>query len=231
MTDRTAMVARLAELAASNGSHSHLAQRLCEASRLIVGASGAWITVENATQSRTTLAATDHVAARLEDFQDVLGEGPCQDAFRAGEPATAPVTDAPSATWPEFTRAAWENLGRMTVYAFPMHPARETFGVLSFYFTTAVELAEPASSVQFLADAVGAALLRDPPDAGETVPEGMWSARVEVHMATGMVVAQLKVSPGDALAILRAHAYAHDVTLAEIARRVVNRELDFRGEP
>jgi hypothetical protein len=46
-----------------------------------------------------------------------------------------------------------------------------------------------------------------------------------------MVIAQLRVGPDDALAILRAHAYAHDTTLAEIAEQVVDRRLDFsRGD-
>ncbi|MEU0094833.1 ANTAR domain-containing protein [Kribbella sp. NPDC006257] len=56
----------------------------------------------------------------------------------------------------------------------------------------------------------------------------MWSARAEVHQATGMVVAQLHMPANDALAILRAHAY--DTTLAEIAHQVVIRQLDFRGD-
>jgi hypothetical protein len=45
-----------------------------------------------------------------------------------------------------------------------------------------------------------------------------------------MVTAQLRLPPDDALAILRAHAFAHNITLAETARQVVNRELDFRGD-
>jgi hypothetical protein len=42
-----------------------------------------------------------------------------------------------------------------------------------------------------------------------------------------MVVAQLGLSPQDALGILRAHAFVHDTPLAEIARQVVTRRLDF----
>ncbi|ADB34804.1 hypothetical protein Kfla_5800 [Kribbella flavida DSM 17836] len=34
----------------------------------------------------------------------------------------------------------------------------------------------------------------------------------------------------DALAILRANAYAHETTLADVADQVVSRTLDFRGE-
>jgi AmiR/NasT family two-component response regulator len=58
----------------------------------------------------------------------------------------------------------------------------------------------------------------------------MWSARAEVHQATGMVIAQLRMPADDALAILRAHAYANDTTLADIAHQVVTRQLDFQGE-
>ncbi|WP_433914379.1 hypothetical protein [Escherichia coli] len=42
-----------------------------------------------------------------------------------------------------------------------------------------------------------------------------------------MVVAQLKIAPPDAMALLRAHAFAHGTTVAEVSRGIVARELDF----
>ncbi len=42
-----------------------------------------------------------------------------------------------------------------------------------------------------------------------------------------MIVAQLGVSSADALAVLRAHAFAHEATVAEISRAVLSRELIF----
>ena len=42
-----------------------------------------------------------------------------------------------------------------------------------------------------------------------------------------MVTAQLRVSPADALALLRAHAYAHDTTLGEVAEQILQRRLIF----
>jgi AmiR/NasT family two-component response regulator len=50
-----------------------------------------------------------------------------------------------------------------------------------------------------------------------------------VHQATGMVIAQMNLPPEDALAILKAHAYALNTTLADVAGRVLRRELDFGG--
>jgi len=43
-----------------------------------------------------------------------------------------------------------------------------------------------------------------------------------------MVMAQLRVRPADALALLRAHAYAHAGPLSQIAADVVARRLDFK---
>ena len=56
---------------------------------------------------------------------------------------------------------------------------------------------------------------------------GPWLSRDTIHQATGMVVAQLRVSPEDALAVLRAHAYGQQATLSEIASAVVDRRVKF----
>jgi AmiR/NasT family two-component response regulator len=54
-----------------------------------------------------------------------------------------------------------------------------------------------------------------------------WGTRAEIHQATGMVVAQLGISTADALARLRAHAFAEQRLLGEVARDVVARRLSF----
>ncbi|MEU4393881.1 ANTAR domain-containing protein [Kribbella sp. NPDC023855] len=229
MTDRAGIFVRLATLAAANATHPNLAGRLCTASRLILGADGAAITVENTTANRTTLSTTDAVMARLVDLQDVTGQGPCLDAFRYSTHFTLALNDQPNLRWPEFARSAWQAVGGLNMYSFPMRPSGRTLGVVSTYFTEGRELPEPNDTAQFLADAVGAALLQDPAAKGFG-SEGPWASRAQVHHACGMVTAQLRLSADDALAILRAHAYAHNITLAETARQVVERELDFRGD-
>jgi len=55
-----------------------------------------------------------------------------------------------------------------------------------------------------------------------------WNSRARIHQATGMVMAQLRVSPDDAMALIRAHAYAHRQTLAAISDEIIARSLDFR---
>jgi len=227
MMDRTGILAKLARIAAAD-TDRHLADRLCDAARLILNATGASIAVQDG-PTRLALSATDDRARAFEDLQDVLGQGPCITAFSATAPVTTTLDDQPDPRWPEFSRTAWQRVGPATIQAIPMRPAGQQFGVLAAYFTDGGPTQSDESAL-FLAAAIGAALLRDPELTSDADADSRWSARAEVHQATGMVVVQLRVSPDDALAILRAHAYAHDASLADIAHLVVTRRLDFRGE-
>jgi hypothetical protein len=79
---------------------------------------------------------------------------------------------------------------------------------------------------QFLANAIGVAIAGDKV-AREDSPETIWSARDRINQGTGMVVAQLAISPEDALALLRAHAFAQEATLDEVATAVLEKRLRF----
>ncbi|MFF0267188.1 GAF and ANTAR domain-containing protein [Kribbella sp. NPDC004536] len=222
--DRAAVLERFAGLVAAADLQQSLVFRLCDAGRELAGGLGSSISIHSDDAgNRMTLAATDRVAAQLESLQDVLGEGPCHDACLLNEPVVADLRHADSRTWPVFAQSAVEAAGGITLHCFPMRPAGHPFGVYSIY--TEHGLSEPADIVQFLADAIGAAVLDDAA-AGEL--HGPWTARSVVHLATGMAAVQLRVSPEDALALMRAHAFAHDATVHQIAERIVNRTLDFR---
>ncbi|MDQ3156988.1 MAG: ANTAR domain-containing protein [Actinomycetota bacterium] len=82
---------------------------------------------------------------------------------------------------------------------------------------------------QFIANAVGAALLLDPETEAREEPAGLsaWASRGPVNQAVGMVVAQLGVPPDDALALLRAHAFARDADLATVAGETIERRVDL----
>ncbi|HET7763252.1 MAG TPA: ANTAR domain-containing protein, partial [Phycicoccus sp.] len=60
---------------------------------------------------------------------------------------------------------------------------------------------------------------------------GPWAERAEVHHATGMVVAQLLVAEDDALALIRAHAYSHDQSVARSAHEILAGRLVFSFSP
>ena len=57
---------------------------VCDAAVAGVGVDGAGLTVMAGPTIREVVHATDHVAARLEEFQLTFGQGPCVDAFERG---------------------------------------------------------------------------------------------------------------------------------------------------
>ncbi|MFI5693884.1 ANTAR domain-containing protein [Kribbella sp. NPDC051586] len=226
--DRTTLLARLARQIAEYGPDQSLETRLCRAFLAIVGGDGAAITLSYTEPSRVTLCATDDVAARLEDLQEVLGEGPGPTAY---ETQTAIATDlrVDRGRWPLFTDAAREVPGVRTVYAVPMRPGQHTIGVLTVHQDVG-DLPD-GGRAQFLADAIGAALMKDPPPPiGSDLDPGPWPTRARIHQATGMVLTQLRISPADAMALMRAHAFSHSITLADVAEQITSRRLRFSDD-
>jgi hypothetical protein len=59
---------------------------------------------------------------------------------------------------------------------------------------------------------------------------GLSSYRLEVHQASGMVSVQLKVSPEDAVARIRAKAFSEGRPISELAADIVSRRLRFGRE-
>jgi len=126
------------------------------------------------------------------------------------------------------------------VFAFPLRIGAISVGVLTAHRGVPGPLVEgQLADALALAEAVGVLLLHGAPvgDGGDGVllgegRRGGWAGpgthRAEVHQATGMVSVQLDVSLAEALVRLRAHAYAQDRGIAEVAADVVARRLRFR---
>ena len=225
MSNRSAVLARLAGSLAASPPDLPLPVRLCRACVEILGADGGAITLSSTRPERLTVSTSNGTSARIEDLQDVLGEGPGQDAFREGRTVVTHVDGDRGGPFPMFTELAGDIAGPLTVWAIPMHPGGSTIGVVTLYRSDG-GLEQSLDDAQFLVDAVGAALL-DERWGGVEGRFAAWSDRARVHQATGMIVAQLAISPEDALAILRAHAYAEETTLDLIAGEVVERRLSF----
>ena len=223
--DRPVLLRHLTQVLAATAPQAPLSLRLCLAFTEILAAEGAAITIGFTAPDRATLCATDHLSERAEDSQDVLREGPSLDAFRTGIAVCGLALAEQASRWPMLSQALDREGRPVLLHAFPMRPESEVLGVITAYQTHERGLSRSCDDAQFLADAIGVAVLGglDSKDgSGE-----LWVTRDRVSQATGMVVAQLKIAPVDALALLRAHAFAHGTTLAEVSRGIVARELDF----
>jgi hypothetical protein len=174
-----------------------------------------------------TLATSDDVALILEEAQDVTAQGPGPDAFDTGtyrrfDLATPDFVDD---RWPLLGFDSVPDLAPIVVHAIPLGPPESVIGVLTLYqLGTDRNIDLDAATV--VARAVTAAIVANPPSHSEA-PNSLWSERAEVHQATGMVVAQLGIPEGDALALIRAHAYSHEQSVAASAHAVITRTLEF----
>jgi hypothetical protein len=202
----------------------------CEVAAAVSGADGAWLTAMSEPARRVLVHATGTRAAELEELQFTVGEGPCVDAFSAGMPVLVPDLRAGGwgARWPGFTVAAGQ-AGASAVFAFPLAQGAIRLGVLGLYRGAPGALGpEGLADVLVCADAALQLLLnaRSGTD-GHGHPDGNgWHGHhSRVYQATGMVSVQRGVGLEEALALLRAHAFAHDLPLGEVAARVVARRL------
>ena len=200
--------------------------QLCVAAAKELSASGVGISVHTVAGGSGMAAASDQTSERVEELQFTLGEGPCLDAFTSRRPVLAgDLSGADAARWPVYASAAAEQ-GVRAVFAFPLAVGDACLGALDVYHVRTGPMSPPAlaGAATFAAYATAALLtgqeLADPDHA----PPGLdhvFASRFEVHQAQGMLTVQLGVGLEEALARLRAHAFAQGRSLVEVARDVL----------
>jgi hypothetical protein len=177
-----------------------------------------------------TVSASDGQAARLDEIQFDLGEGPCWDAMTHAAAVLEPdIRNAPQRTWPAFSRAIQhENVGAL--FAFPLALGPLRFGAIDLYAPEPVTLSDRHNQqAMSLAKVVSRMLIMRALRQAGTFPEAdpnPYSRRI-VHQATGIVVAQLELSAADALLVIEGHAYATSRSVKDVAEDIVGRRLNF----
>lgn len=177
-----------------------------------------------------TLAATSRRAARCEERGIDLGEGPAWDAFRQRRPVGMRFDDQQDrSVWPFF--AAAEGVAELgSVIAFPLTFGLLRIGAVSLYSSHTVRLnAEQFAVARDLATILACAVIvraLDEAQTGATAREPAFS-RLEVHQATGMVIAQVGCTPAEALIRIRGRAFSTSSSVREIAEAVLARRLNF----
>ncbi|MGW4895966.1 GAF domain-containing protein [Kitasatospora sp. NPDC004240] len=245
MSDLTRIAQLMAEAVNGQGTVS-LPERLCAACVDALAVQAASITLMADTGHRSGTWASDTRAERLEGRQFTLGEGPAVDAFRTRRPVLAPdLLAADEVRWPVLSAdlVARRGTGDLrALFAFPLHLGAVCIGILGLYRTApgTLSLAEVAD-VQAAATTVTLAVVGSfVAEENVVAEENGERARpwiddppydgVQVDRAVGMVMVQLGVPAAEALARLRAHAFAQDREIDQIAREVVDRRLRFTEE-
>ncbi|HEV7949749.1 MAG TPA: ANTAR domain-containing protein [Glaciihabitans sp.] len=238
MNDRTSFdQARSAMMVAHERNTS-----LCDPFLSAFPVSGAALSILAGPSAQTTVCSSDSIAARLDELQFDLGEGPCWQALATHTPVIADsLTGHIAQAWPIFTEAVQSDRSSSSVvamYAFPMAIGSLEIGAVDLYATvsqkfTPTQVADAASLASLAAWQVLRKILNFNESDVSADFDDSRSSRREIHQATGMVLAQLDISAADAALLIRAHAFATGRSVREVSTDVVERRLNFspKGQP
>jgi hypothetical protein len=234
MTEHDALRQARADLLYSHERNTSL----CAPFLSVVPVTGASVSLLAGGAVQATMCASDLTAARLDEIQFDIGEGPCWDALSTRRPVLMPDLGNTDSDWPLFFDAlVGDPLGASvrSVFAFPLFVGSLDIGAVDLYSTSTGPLQH--SQVTDATELAGLAawqvlrrILADHESGVDVEVEPTTGNRREVHQATGMVLAQLGVSAEDALLLLRAHAFSTGRSVAEVANDVVERRLDFGSD-
>ena len=211
----------------------HLAAAgLCSACAETLAVSGAGITLIADAGAQVSMCASNDTVRRLAELEFTLGSGPAVDAHDRGVPVLeVDLVGCPPTGWTAFAGPAVD-AGIGAIFAFPLRLGAARLGALTLYQDHPGALGDDIyADALIAADVITKAIVTRqagiPEEAllAELTDEGAFHA--EVHQASGMVSVQLAVGVGDALARLRARAFAADRSIREVAGDVVARRLRF----
>ncbi len=203
-----------------------LAHRLVEL--LVDGEAGVMLVDER--DQLHSVASSSETARMLDLFELQRDEGPCLDCFRSGEAIVNHALGDSPARWPLFEPEARRH-GFAMVHALPMQLRGRIIGVVNIFSVTAVELdAADVQVGQALADIATIGLLqertlREARMLNEQLQSALTS-RVVIEQAKGVLAERLQLEMGDAFELLRSHARRNGQHLGDVARAVIDGELD-----
>lgn len=175
------------------------------------------------------MAASSEGTLALELFQLQREQGPCLDCFRDGVVVEVPDLGAAAARWPEFVPAALA-AGFSSVHALPMRLRNTILGTLGLFGAEVGTLNEADLALgQALAHVASVALVAERATAdGKALNAQLQAAltsRVTLEQAKGFLAHLGGLDMDQSFAVLRRYARDHNLQLADVAARMVSREL------
>ena len=206
-----------------------IGERLSGACAELLSVSGAGIMLMTAGEHRGTLGTSNEAMRFLEDLQFTLGEGPCIDASASMRPVLEPNLGHPiTVRWPSYAGPALD-AGARAVFGFPLRSGGTAFGALDLYLDRPSDLRpDQVTDALLLAEVICRTVLSLQADSGADLSGQIdlsFDRRAVVHQAAGILSVRLEVSVADALALVRAHAYAAGRPVDEVAGDIVERRL------
>ena len=200
---------------------------VCRAATRALSASGVGLSVMAANGAFGIATASDPATERIEELQFTFGEGPCVDAFATSCPVLVPeVADGAMRRWPVYAPAI-RDAGVRAVFAFPLQMGAIRLGALDVFRTRPGSLSRTELGEAFVFADRAVTMLLDGQERGADGLDGAIENRIELFQAQGMVMVQLGGTLAEALARIRAYAYAEDRHLSDVTADIVARRLRF----
>ena len=210
-----------------------LAQRLCRFAVDEMALLGCAIVLMSGAESASVLAgAGAGTPGWLPGCSWSWVRGPCLHAHACGIPVPPPDLTAESANrWPTFAAAALA-AGVHAEFSLPLTGGPGGIGTFDLCRDRPGMLNdEHLADALVAADIARDAVLYQPYQAGgpglAELLDTAWTDRIVIHQATGMIAAQLDDTVTNALARLRAAAFASGRSMYDIAQDVVERRVRF----
>lgn len=192
----------------------------------LVGAAAVGLVLADKDGRLKFMAGSDENVELLELFQLQTDEGPCLEAFRAGQPVINVNLGDAAARWPRFAPRATAS-GFQSVHAFPIRLRSQSIGALNVFGDTVGGdfTGADTSIVQALADVAAIALLQERAiHRGEVLTEqlqGALNSRIVIEQAKGAVAQAFGISVDDAFIRIRTYARGNNKKLTDVAHTIV----------
>ncbi|MGY1725180.1 ANTAR domain-containing protein [Blastococcus sp. SYSU DS0533] len=208
-----------------------LPERLAVACARVLPVAGAGISLFFAADRRLPLGASDPVSAEAERLQFTTGEGPCLTSHATGEIVLADEATIRS-RWPGFHDALVTSTPIRGTISLPLRDDLRGIGALDLYVVPPQDVGALSLRDAVVVSEQVAAVLQDQSRRTRAASDGpAWldapaaERRSTVWQAIGFVNSALGIPSPDALALLRAHAYAVGTSLDDLAARVLDPEV------
>jgi GAF domain-containing protein len=179
------------------------------------------------------VAASSERARLLELFQIQNDQGPCMDCFRSGQPVASADLSKQTERWPHFAPAARE-AGFAAVQAMPMRLREQVIGALNLFRVAPGPFDQADMRVgQALADVATISLLhqralRHSEELNEQLQTAQ-NSRVTIEQAKGKLAERLGLDMAQAFSLMRDHARARNLRLADMAQSLIDGSETITG--
>jgi hypothetical protein len=209
-----------------------LLNRLAGFAVQLLPADAAGIVLGDARRELRAVAASDEAAHVMELLQLQSDQGPCLDCFQTAAPVKVADLAQAAGRWPSFAAAVAQRGNFRSVHALPLRLRGRAIGALNLFRAVAGPLPEPDLALgQALADVATIGILQERAiHRGGQLNEQLQLAlnsRVIIEQAKGVLTQYGGLQLAAAFDDLRHYAHSHNVKLADLARRVVDKDVDL----